>query len=195
MPPLSRTMGVVTSETATVGHFALPIPDEPGAERLIARFRSHGRRLFWPALILIGAAGATAYFFGNLPAPFEDWMLLAAAALVILLGAVVPYLVWLSRTYAITTQRVIVSRGLGARHRSELSHSRGYTIAVRRGPLQRIWGTGTITLSDGRGRALRLQNVPNAVLVHETLADQIEIGQILAHRDARALSFDTGEQP
>jgi hypothetical protein len=67
-----------------------------------------------------------------------------------------------------------------------MSHARGYTISVRRGPLQRLWGTGTITLSNGVDTPLRLANIPSVTLVHETLADQIEVSQILAHRDAQA---------
>jgi hypothetical protein len=86
----------------------------------------------------------------------------------------------------VTTRRVIARHGIGARRRQEMSHARGYTIAVRRGPLQRMWGSGTITLSNGVDAPLRLPNVPNVTLVHETLADQIEVGQILAHRDAQA---------
>ncbi|WP_317451768.1 hypothetical protein [Microbacterium sp. NIBRBAC000506063] len=37
---------------------------------------------------------------------------------------------------------------------------------------------------------MRLKNIPSVTLVHETLADQVEIGQILAHRDAHALGGD-----
>ena len=162
----------------------------PARELLIARFRGHARRLFWSALLLIGAAGATAYLTGNLPDPFEDWMLWSAAGLLVLLGAVLPFLLWSSRTYAITTQRVIAQSGLGARNRRELSHLRGYSIAVRRGVLQRIWGAGTITLSDGQGETLRLRNVPSVTLVHETLADQVEIGHILAHREGVSATDD-----
>ena len=68
---------------------------------------------------------------------------------------------------------------------------RGYTIAVRRGILQRMWGAGTITLSNGVDTSLRLADVPTVTLVHETLVDQIEVNQILAHRDAQSAS-DTG---
>lgn len=164
----------------------MPPPGVLADEMLIARFHSHARRLFWSALILIAVCGATAYFFGNLPAPFEDWMLLAAAGVVVLLLVVVPFVVWLSRTFTVTTRRVIVRHGLGARQRQELSHARGYTIGVRRGMLQRLWGAGTLTLSNGVDAPIRLVNVPNVTLVHETLADQIEVGQILAHRDAQS---------
>lgn len=163
----------------------MPPPGVPTEELLIARLRSHARRLFWSALVLIGVFGATAYFYDNLPVGFENWMLLSAAGLVVLLVVVVPFIVWYSRSTTVTTRRVIAHRGIGARRRREMSHARGYTISVRRGPLQRLWGTGTITLSNGVDDPLRLPDVPNVTLVHETLADQIEVGQILAHRDAQ----------
>ncbi|MBT2485371.1 MULTISPECIES: PH domain-containing protein [unclassified Microbacterium] len=163
----------------------MPAPGAPSEELLIARFRSHARRLFWSALVLIATFGATAYFYGNLPEGLENWMLLVAASLVVLVLVVVPFTVWYSRSTTITTRRVIARHGIGARRRQEMSHARGYTIAVRRGPLQRLWGSGTITLSNGVDAPLRLSEVPNVTLVHETLADQIEVGQILAHRDAQ----------
>lgn len=168
------------------GRPTMPPPGVPAEELLIARFRGHARRLLWSALVLIAVFGATGYFFDNLPAPFENWMLLSAAGLLIVLLVLVPWIVWWSRTVTVTTRRVIVSHGIGARSRQEMSHARGYTIGVRRGPLQRLWGAGTITLSNGVDAPLRLANVPNVTLVHETLADQIEVSQILAHRDAQS---------
>lgn len=164
----------------------MPPPGVPSEELMIARFRGHARRLFWSALVLIAVCGATAYFYDNLPAPFENWMLLAAAGFLVLTLVVLPYIVWLSRSTTVTTRRVIAHHGVGATQRREMSHARGYTIAVRRGPLQRLWGAGAITLSNGVDSPLRLQNVPNVTLVHETLADQIEVSQILAHRDAQS---------
>lgn len=176
----------MTQPVTLGGRPVMPPPGAPVEELLVARFRSHARRLLWPALVLIGVTGATAYFYGNLRAPFEDWMLLTAAGAVVLVLVVLPFVIWLSRTYTITTRRVIVREGLGSRRRRELSHTRGYSISVRRGLLQRIWGTGTITLSNGVDAPLRLLNVPSVNLVHETLADQVEVNQILAHREAVA---------
>nr|WP_314843675.1 PH domain-containing protein [uncultured Microbacterium sp.] len=164
----------------------MPPPGVPTEELLIARFRGHARRLFWSALVLIAVFGATAYFFDNLPSPFENWMLLSAAGAVVLLLVVIPYMLWYSRSVTLTTRRVIVNNGLGSRNRREMSHARGYSIGVRRGIVQRMWGVGTITLSNGVDEPLRLANVPNITLVHETLADQIEVSQILAHRDAQS---------
>ncbi|MFS0893262.1 PH domain-containing protein [Microbacterium sp. 179-I 3D3 NHS] len=175
----------MTQPTTLGGRPLMPPPGVPAQELLIARFRGHARRLFWSAVALIAVFGATAFFYDNLPAGLENWMLLCAAGLLVLLTAVVPFLVWYSRSTTITTKRVISHDGVGARNRREMSHARGYTISVRRGPLQRLWGAGTITLSNGVDDPLRLSNVPNVTLVHETLADQIEVGQILAHRDAQ----------
>lgn len=166
----------------------MPAPGAPAEELLIARFRGHARSLFWSAVLLIAVFGATAYFYDNLPEGYENWMLLTAAAAVIALGVLVPYVIWVSRTYTVTTRRVIVRHGVGARQRREMSHVRGYTISVRRGILQRMWGAGTVTLSNGVDAPMKLTNVPNVTLVHETLADQIEVNQILAHRDAQSMS-------
>lgn len=171
----------------------MPPPGAPSEELLIARFRGHARRLFWSALVLIAVFGATAYFYDNLPAPFENWMLLSAAGAVVLLLVVVPYIVWFSRSTTVTTRRVIVTRGVGSRSRREMSHARGYTIGVRRSLGQRLWGAGTITLANGVDAPLRLLNVPNVTLVHETLADQIEVSQILAHRDAQSSPDRSGQ--
>ena len=164
-------------------------PVAPSPELLVARLRGHARRLTWSAALLIAVAGATGYLYGNLPAPFEDWMLLAAAGAIVLVGVVVPLVTWLTRTYTITTRRVIAKRGLLARSQAELSHTRGYGIRLRRGVLQRLWGAGTLTLSDGVSAPLVLRNVPDARLVHEVLADQVEMSQIQAHRDSQGFSF------
>ncbi|MGY1550937.1 PH domain-containing protein [Microbacterium sp. A588] len=178
----------MTQPVTLGGRPLMPPPGAPAEELLIVRFRGHARRLFWSAILLIAVFGATAYFFENLPDGFENWMLFAGAGALIIVGVLIPYVIWASRQYTVTTRRVIVSHGIGARQRREMSHVRGYTIGVRRGILQRMWGAGTITLSNGVDTPLRLANIPNVTLVHEALADQIEVNQILAHRDAQAMS-------
>ena len=135
------------------GRPTMPPPGVPTEELLIARFRTHARRLFWSAIVLIGVFGATTYFYDNLPAPFENWMLLSAAGALVLLLVVVPFVIWYSRSVTVTTRRVIVNRGIGARNRQEMSHARGYSIAVRRGA-----GTG------GRKRAVADAGVSIAIV-------------------------------
>ncbi|WP_396668672.1 PH domain-containing protein [Microbacterium sp. R86528] len=177
----------MTQPVSYGGRPYLPAPGAPAtAEMRIAKMRSHARRLFWSALVLIAVAGACGYFYSNLPAGLEDWMLFTAAGTVVFFFVLVPFLHWRSRLYTVTTQRVLERSGMLRRRRRELSHVRGYTIQMKRGLIQRMWGTGTLTLSNGADAPMRLVNVPNVLLVHETLVDQVEVSQILAHRDAQS---------
>ena len=181
----------MTHPTAYTGRPLTPAPGAPAEELRIARVRSHARRLFWSGLVLVAVAGAVGYFTDNVPEPLAAWMpnglLWTVAGAVVLLLVVVPYLRWLFRTYTVTTRRVIAQWGLFGRHRTEISHARGYTIGERRGPIQRMWGAGTLTLSNGVDAPLRMVDIPSVRLMHEALADQVEVSQILAHRDSHAI--------
>ncbi|WP_091704401.1 PH domain-containing protein [Microbacterium sp. cf046] len=177
----------MTQPTTYGGRPPMVVPGAPTPELRVARFRRHARRLVWSALVLILVAGAFGYFFGNLPAPLENWMLLTAAATVVLFLVLLPFLSWWAHVYTVTTRRVLERSGIFGVRRRELSHVRGYTIQERRGILQRMWGAGTLVLSNGVDQPMRLVDVPSVGLVHEALVDQVEVNQILAHRDAQAL--------
>lgn len=157
----------------------------PAPELRIATVRPSSRPLVWSALLLIAVAAACGYGYGNLPAPFEDWMLLSAGAAAVLLGAVLPWLRWLAHRYTITTRRVIEQSGWLGSRRTELTHLRGYTVTVRRSLAQRLTRVGTVSLDDGAGGRMVLRSIPDSDLVHEVLVDQVEVNQILAHRDAQ----------
>ncbi|MFG6502811.1 PH domain-containing protein [Microbacterium sp. P05] len=177
----------MTQPSTVGGRPLMPAPGAPTPELRVARFRPRASRLFLSALVLIAVAGATGFLYSNLPEPFADWMLLTAAGVIVLLLVVLPYISWLAHTYTITTRRVIAREGAFGSRRRELTHVRGYTVQVRRGVFQRIAGGGTLVLSNGMDAALRLRRVPNVDLVYEVLVDQVEVNQILAHRDAQSL--------
>ncbi|MEZ3159422.1 PH domain-containing protein [Microbacterium sp. BWT-B31] len=177
----------MTQPIAYGGRPIAPAAGAPTPELRVARFRGHARGLFWSALVLMAAAGAVGYFFGNPPAGLENWVLPAAAGAIVLVAVVWPFVSWWTRTYLITTRRVIVRSGMFGQRRREYEHVRGYSIGLRRSILQRMWGAGTLTLANGVDEPLQLVNVPSAMLVHEALVDQVEVNQILAHRDAQSL--------
>lgn len=162
-----------------------PAPGVSTPELLIAKIRGRRPVLFLSALVLIAVAAGVGYFYDNLPAPLENWMLLAAAALLILLLVFLPFLAWRAHIYTITTRRVIERSGLFVTRRRELAHVRGYSVQMRRGPLQRLAGSGTLILSNGVDPPMRIARVPQVTLVHEVLIDQVEVNQILAHRDGQ----------
>lgn len=176
----------MTQPTSYGGRPPAPAPGMSTPELLIAKVRGRRPVLLLSALVLIAVAGVAGFFYDNLPEPYENWMLLSAAALVIFLLVFLPYLAWRARVYTITTRRVIESSGLFRRTRRELSHVRGYSVQLRRGPIQRLVGSGTLVLSNGLEAPMRIARVPHAPLVHEVLIDQVEVNQILAHRDGQA---------
>ena len=185
----------MTQPTTYGNRLPAPPPGIAAPERLVARTRGSARRLIWSAIVLVAVAGATGWFYDNLPVGFENWMLLAAAGAIVLLLVLVPWIVWASRTYTITTRRVIARSGILSRRAREFSHARGYTTTLRRGPIQRMWRGGTIVLSNGVDAPLRIVNVPDVLLLQEVLADQIEVSQILAHRDAQGMSIEDAAPP
>lgn len=163
-------------------------PAEP--EHLVAGLRSHGRALFWPSIILIGAVGAIAYFYGRFGEAWQNVAVLVGGLLAILLLWLLPLLSWLGRRYTITTRRIVLRRGFFVRVRQELLHSRGYDITVRKNALQSMFGSGDVQINTGLDHPVVLRDVPNADLVQGALHDLMErsMNPIAARRQAEASS-------
>lgn len=162
------------------------MPNTVDAEQLVASLRSHARALFWPSLILIGAAGGIAYFYGQFEQAWQNTMVLVGGFLIILLFWFLPMAHWLGRRYTITTRRIVLRRGFFVRVRQELLHSRGYDITVRKNALQSMFGSGNVQINTGLERPIVLRDVPNADLVQSALHDLMEqsMNPIAARRQA-----------
>lgn len=155
-------------------------------EHLVVSLRSHGRALFWPSLVLIGTLGATSYFFGRFPEPWQNIVILATGALLVFVLWLLPFLAWLGRRYTITTRRIVLRRGFFVRVRQELLHSRGYDITVRKNALQSMFGSGDVQINTGLEHPVVLRDVPGADIVQGALHDLMErsINPIAARRQA-----------
>jgi membrane protein YdbS with pleckstrin-like domain len=147
-------------------------PAAPGsAETVVARMHSSARVLVLPAVAVIAVCAAAGYFSGNLPESWENAALPFAAGFLVLVIGVLPLLLWASRVYVVTTHRVVERRGLFSRRRQELPHSRSGEVVVRRGPLQILARSGDVVVAGRGGEEFVLRDVPDAVLVRQTLAD------------------------
>jgi membrane protein YdbS with pleckstrin-like domain len=133
---------------------------------VIAKFRRHGRALFWPTALLVAVAGTFGYFAGRFDEEWQNWAVLAAALILVVVGWFVPVVRWLSTRYVVTNRRVIVRQG-GVRR--ELLHGRNYDITVRQRGMQRLFGTGDVTISAALDSPVVLRDVPSATLVQEAL--------------------------
>jgi membrane protein YdbS with pleckstrin-like domain len=169
--------GRVPSDAGSADRVADPDQDvEQDPERVIARFRPHARRLFWPivAAIVVGALGGFA--LGIFRADWA-WMNLVVAGVVLfllLVGSVLPLVRWLGHRTLVTTRRLVITSGLVVRTRHELLHSRGYDVTVRRTGLQGVFRTGDVLVFPGEDRPLVIDDVPSADLVVAVLHDLVE---------------------
>ncbi|WP_210480553.1 PH domain-containing protein [Naasia sp. SYSU D00948] len=154
----------------------IPAPKRGSTEEHpVARMHSSARRLVLPALVLVAASAAGGFLAGRLPEPWQNQALPFVLVAAVLLLAVVPFLVWLTRVYTITTRRLIVQSGVVVRRRQELVLSRDFDVTMRRGPLQAMAGSGDVFVDTGTDRPVVLKDVPDAALVQAALADLMEL--------------------
>jgi uncharacterized membrane protein YdbT with pleckstrin-like domain len=143
-------------------------------EAIVARLRPHARALFWPTLALVLVLGAGTYLSGTFREPWAGLAVLAVGAALVILAFLVPLGVWLSRSYTITTRRIVLRSGLVTRTRQELLHSRGYDVTVRQTGLQRLFRSGDVLINTGLDRPVVLADVPAPDLVQSALHELME---------------------
>ncbi|MET4158926.1 PH domain-containing protein [Agromyces sp. PvR057] len=156
-------------------------------ERVVARVRSHARRLIPSALLLIVVAGATAYALGVVDDLWTRVGLLAAAVLVVLVGCLLPLLAWLTRRTTITTRRVILRHGVFSRVRQELLNSRATDVEVWAGWFASMFGSGDVRINTAHDRTFVLRDVPRPELVQAALQELMDPASPAAIEHRRAM--------
>jgi membrane protein YdbS with pleckstrin-like domain len=169
------------TDPGTTDHGVVRVP-EP--ERVIARFRPHGRRLFWPivrAVVLFALGG---FGVGLFRADWAWMNLVVLGILFVLLavGSLLPLVRWLGARTVVTTRRLVTTSGSTVRSRHELLHSRGYDVTVRRTGLQGMFRTGDVLVFPGEDRPLVIRDVPSADLVVAVLHDLVEAHDLRRQR-------------
>lgn len=147
-------------------------------ETVIARLRPHGRALFWPTVLLLAVAAALGFFGGALPEEWQRIAVLIAGGVIAVVGWLAPLLRWLSRSYTITSRRVVVRSGTIVRTRQEVLHSTAHDVTVRRTAMQTVFRSGDVLVSTGLDRPVVLADVPSADLVQAALHDLIDTATI-----------------
>lgn len=150
-------------------------PDPVQVEAVVVRLHRHGRRLVLPVLVLIALAAASGYWVGALPEPWLNWAAAAGAVVLALLLGVLPIFAWLADRATVTNQRVIIRRGLFTHRRSEVPLTRVREVRLRRGIVQRLFGSGDVELLVGIEGATVLRDVPRPGLVVAAVQELIEV--------------------
>jgi uncharacterized membrane protein YdbT with pleckstrin-like domain len=148
-------------------------------ESVVLDLHPHWKRLVGPALLLVVVAGGASY--GEFAAPTGTWrapvrIAVAVVAVAVLVrGALVPWLRWLTTRYVLTTHRVVVRQGVLGRSGRDIPLTRVTDVAFRRTLLDRLVGSGSLTIESGgeHGQAV-LPEVPHVELVQREIYRCVE---------------------
>ncbi|HHW49888.1 MAG TPA: PH domain-containing protein [Pseudoclavibacter sp.] len=126
----------------------------------VAVLRRHARHMIPAAIVLVGCAGAGAYWGGHLaPSWGQGWLgwAIAAAGVMVFLFA---WARWLARRYVLTTRKISLETGVLFRRSQEVLHSRVLGCRITQSPLQRVCRSGNVRIDVAGGSTLVLTDVP-----------------------------------
>ena len=146
-------------------------------EHVVLSTRTHVKALVLPSVVLIVIAGVAGYL-SSLPdgdhAGTWRWVLWVITALLLLWFCVKPFLDWLTTTYTFTNRRLITRTGLLTRRGHDIPMNRISDIEYEKGLLDRIFGCGTLIISDAseQGR-VQLHDIPNVEQAQLRVSDEL----------------------
>lgn len=143
-------------------------------EHVVISTRTHPKALIGPAMILIVVVAAVLVAAG-----MTDSTVLGAVAGAVAAGLVVwfvlrPFIDWLTTTYTFTNRRFIKRSGLIAKEGRTIPLNRISGVDFEIGVIDRIFGCGTLIVSDAstNGRVL-LDDIPRVEQVQLKVAEEL----------------------
>ena len=143
-------------------------------EHVVISTRTHPKALIGPAMILIVVVAAVLVAAG-----MTDSTVLGAVAGAVAAGIVVwfvlrPFIDWLTTTYTFTNRRFIKRSGLIAKEGRTIPLNRISGVDFEIGVIDRIFGCGTLIVSDAstNGRVL-LDDIPRVEQVQLKVAEEL----------------------
>lgn len=164
------------------------------AERTLLTMRTHPKVLFGPTLVgLVMVAGSFACVT-YVPRDLADGKAWWAGSLLCLLGALilagVPVLRWWAERYVLTTHRVKTKKGIIWISGRAIAISRITDVNYEQGLLDRIFGCGTLVITEPSSRdGVKFKDIPRVNAVKEKIHDLM----IHHHPPAQGFPHQTGE--
>ena len=158
----------------------MAFPDEVLAdeEQVELHLRPHWKTVLRPILLVALAVVVTAVAWVMLPANQGGRIGFAVVAVIMLYQGirygVVPLAVWRCTHYVLTDERILLQDGVIARERRDLPLNRVNDHVVTQSLLDRIFGSGTLTIDSIGDQAAVLVSVPHAQRVQSLLYELIE---------------------
>ncbi|MCW2847961.1 MAG: hypothetical protein JWR90_1935 [Marmoricola sp.] len=146
-------------------------------EHVILSTRTHVKVLILPAVVLIVLAGLDGYLL-SLPdgqhAGTWRWIIGILGLVLLVFFVVAPFLRWLLTTYTFTSRRLITRTGVFTRRGHDIPLNRISDISYEKGLIDRIFGCGTLVVSDASetGR-VELRDIPHVEQAQLTVSDEL----------------------
>ena len=167
----------------------MAFPDDvlTDSEEVVLHLRPHARATVLPTVVLLAALGVVIMAWVMLPPTTGGLIgvLLVAAimAFVAVTRGLWPLLVRRCTHWVFTDERILLQDGVVARERRDLPLNRVNDHAVRQSLLDRVLGSGTLTIDSIGDQAVVLPAVPRAHQVQTTLYQLIETDRELHPED------------
>ena len=147
-------------------------------ESIVLDFHPHWTTLLKSILLLILTVAVTAaviFFVPDWDAQAQVRLGVAVVGLVVaLVTSLVPFLRWFTTRYVLTTHRLVIRIGILSRSGRDVPLGRVNDAQFSHNLIQRILGTGTLTVeSGGENGQLVLKNIPEVERVQREMYELI----------------------
>ena len=146
-------------------------------EHVVVHHHPHWKRLVLPVLALFVVVGLGSYLAALVNGTAWSspvWIALAVAGAVLLVWWVLAPLVrWKTTHFVVTTQRLMVRRGVFTRTGEDIPLSRINSVSFRHGLTDRLVGCGTLVVESASDEPLEFADVPRVEHVHTLLYREI----------------------
>jgi uncharacterized membrane protein YdbT with pleckstrin-like domain len=126
-------------------------PKLSSGEEVIRAFRPHWKQLIWPGFVTVLAVAGIVVTLVMAEGTWV-WVGLAASVVIWLLLAIPPFINWLYTHYVITNERVIVRRGMIARHGLEIPLEVINDVTFHQSIIERVVGSGDLIIESAGER-------------------------------------------
>lgn len=143
-------------------------------ESVVLTMRTHVKHVFGPAVVLVVVAGVAGF---ALTLPSGEYatvlraVILLLALVLVLWRSVVPFLDWLTTSYTFTDRRLITRTGILTRSGHDISLSRISDVSYEKDLLDRVFGCGTLVISDAGDLAIELDDIPQVERTQRVLSE------------------------
>jgi len=155
-------------------------------ENVVFHTRAHRKAIVLPVLVLL-IVGAGAVWLSTLTTMlWLQWTILIIAAVVIVIGVLVPILSWSASTDTLTTHRLISREGIIRRVRRDIPLERVHSVNRERGFIDRMLGSGTLIVqSAGADSDVVLEDIPRLKQRHMQIQEILMDMEIPAEGNPR----------